>query len=269
MEQNKSTTLDRIKELNPGGISDNMMIARLSRILSETKFQENSLTSDSPKDPNQQQQASSELGQLLARDNVESTRQAIKQQYLEQYLTRFGLEEKPQQSQDNQKVIAQLERFKELKTQVASTPKQSFVRDTFNRAVGSFNNQNRQTQDREQEKQPFIRAVLDAVIIKGKNLGNQIRSFTNDRYTASLSVEDTKQILSIDRNQPKANQQNPAFKAQKEGLQDFKILQNSLSDLEVKDIVADTSQPTPQPQPRQLPQPKSQHKPKNKGLELD
>ncbi|RCJ19076.1 hypothetical protein A6770_32365 [Nostoc minutum NIES-26] len=278
MEQNKSSTLERIKEVNPGGISDNMMIARLSRALNESKSQPKDLSLNQETDPNRQQKAREELGQLLSKGNTEEYKQQVKQLYLEQYLTKFGIENvKPQPSQANQKVITQLEQFKERQkaalTHSEKPSVSSFAKNTFNKAIEAFKKPYEQIQDKDQDKKSFIRAVIDTIITKGKSLGNQTSEYENEGYRALLQVEDTKQILSIDRKQPQPNQSNPAFKAEKSGTSDFKVLQDNLSDQEAQNIVVDNQQSQPrQPQQLKLPlqtriQPKRDLK--NKAPELD
>lgn len=281
MEAKQSSTLEKIREINPGGISDNVMIARLSRLLRETSTQQPFLSTASstqesdPNDPNHQKKIRAELGQLLSKEDTQEDKQALKQQYLQQYLTKFGLEDvKPQQSQRQDNLITQLERLKARQKSALSTANQprntvsSFVKQTFDKVVQTFENQQESP-----DKKSFIRTVIDTIITRGKSLGEQQREYENDRYRASLQVEDTKQVLSIDRKQPQPDQENPAFKAEKQGNSDFQVLQDNLSAQEAQDVVANNQQPQ---QLLQLPQPQPQTKPriqkrtdKTPGPELD
>jgi hypothetical protein len=276
MEARKSSTLEKIREINPGGISDYVMIARLSRVLRENPAQQTSLSTASQEqesDPNRQQKVREELGRLLSRPDTQEDKQALKQQYLQQYLTKFGLEDvKPQQSQaDN--LITQLERLKSRQKSALSTANQpkstvsSFVKQTVDKVVKTFENQQESP-----DRKPFIRALMDNIITKGKILSDRLREYENDLYKASLQVEDTKQVLSIDRKQPQPNQENPAFKALKQGKGDFQVLQDNLSPQEAQDVVAN-NQPQPQPPQIQPPQQKPRIPPKQTektpGPELD
>ncbi|MBW4558060.1 MAG: hypothetical protein KME59_19430 [Trichormus sp. ATA11-4-KO1] len=269
MEQGKSSTLEKIKQVNPGGISDNMMVARLSRILNETKNAEkekDNLTVDSPE---RQQQPQQELGKLLSQgQNTDEYKQQLKQQYLSQYLAKFGLEEQKPQPQPSA-VITQLEKLSERqKSRQQSVPQKqsisSIVKDKFSKAVESVMGQNERT-NKDQEKKPFIIAVMDAIITRGKNIGNGINTYENEGYKAQLQVQNTKQILSIDRKKLQPQQQNPAFQAEKEGANDFKILRDDLSQAEVKNIV-ELNQQEP---PSQSPQTRIQQKRKEKDKGLD
>ncbi|WP_190571108.1 hypothetical protein [Nostoc parmelioides] len=251
MEVRKSSTLEKIREINPGGISDNMMIARLSRVLKETPTQQPYLSVDSSaqeSDPNRQQKVREELGQLLSKGNPEEDEQALKQQYLQQYLAKLGLKDvKPQQSQaDN--LITQLERLKERQKSALATANQpkntvsSLVRQTFDKVVKTFENKQESP-----DRKSFIRTVIDTIMTRGKSLGEQQREYENDLYKASFQVEHTKQVLSIDRKQPQPNQENPAFKAEKLGISDFQILQDNLSAQEAQDVVANNQPPLQKP----------------------
>ncbi|BAT56754.1 hypothetical protein NOS3756_57660 (plasmid) [Nostoc sp. NIES-3756] len=275
MEARKSSTLEKIREINPGGISDNMMIARLSRVLKETPIQQPSLsidTSAQESDPNRQQKIREELGQLLSKGSPEEDVQALKQQYLQQYLTKFGLEDvRPQQSQaDN--LITQLGRLKERQKSALSTANQpkntvsSFVKQTFDKVVKTFENQ-QQSPDRKS----FIRTVIDTIITRGKSLGEQQREYENDSYRASLQVEEQGQILNINRKQPQPDQENLAFKALKQGNGDFQVLRDNLSVQEAQDVVANNpqsqqSQQPPQPFKPRIPQKRTE---KTQGPSLD
>jgi hypothetical protein len=278
MEVRKSSTLEKIREINPGGISDNMMIARLSRVLKETPTQQPSLSVDSSaqeSDPNHQQKVREELGQLLSKGNLQEDGQALKQQYLQQYLAKFGLEDvKPQQSQaDN--LITQLERLKERQKLALSTanqpknPVSSLVRQTLNRVVETFENKQESS-----DRKSFIRTVIDTIITRGKSLGEQQREYENDLYRASLQVEDTKQVLSIDRKQPQPEQENPAFKALKQGNSNFQVLQDNLSAQEAQGVVANNqqaqqSQQPLKPQQQLIPRIQQKRADKTPGPELD
>jgi uncharacterized protein YdiU (UPF0061 family) len=272
MEANKSSTLDKIRAINPSGISDNMMIARLDRILNQPTTQQKDLSIDSHQetDPNRQPKALQELGQLLSKGNIEEYRQQLKAQYIKQYLTSFGLEQsQSQQSQTNQKIITQLQQFKELQKTVLLNPEQN---NNFSRKpVELINNLNEQAQHQDQNRKSFIRAVLDKIFTKGRSLGNQISAFENEGYRALLKVENTKQILSIDRKQLQPNQPNAAFKAEKLGNSDFQILQDNLSEQETQYLVADNQQLQQQSQQIQLPQKPNQPKRdlKNNAPEID
>ncbi|YAF99145.1 MAG: hypothetical protein AB3A66_27095 (plasmid) [Nodularia sp. CChRGM 3473] len=270
MEQGKSSTLNKIKEINPGGISDNMMVARLSRILNETKDLEKE-KANLAVDPESQNQPQQELGKLLSQgQNIDEYKQQLKQQYLSQYLAKFGLEEQKPQPQTST-IITQLEKLSErqklLKESVLQKEKQSIssiLKDRFSKAVESVRGQNEQL-NKDQEKKPFIRAVMDAIITRGKNIGNGINTYENEGYKAQLQVQNTKQILSIDRKKLQPQQQNPAFQAEKEGANDFKILKDDLSQAEVKNIV-ELNQQEPS---SQSPQTRIQQKRKEKDKGLD
>lgn len=275
MEARKSSTLEKIREINPGGISDNMMIARLSRVLRETPVQETSLSTASPtqeSDPNRQQKIREELGQLLSKPDTQEDSPALKQQYIQQYLTKFGLEDaKPQLPSQADNVITQLERFKERQKSALSTANQtkntvsSFVKQTFNKVAKTFENQ-----PQSPDRKSFIRTVIDTIMTRGKNLGEQQREYENDTYKASLQVEDTKQVLSIDRKQPQPNQENPAFKALKQGKGDFQVLQDNLSPQEAQNVVANNQPQQPPPQIQEpLQKPRSPKRDKTQGLDLD
>lgn len=273
MEKGKSLTLEKIKEINPGSISDNMMVARLSRVLNETRVKDKekaNLVIDSSDRQQQSQQPQQELGKLLSQgQNIDEYKQQFKQQYLSQYMKKFGLEEQKPQTQKSA-VLTQLERLssrhKSLEQPVAIEKQNvpSSIKDRFIKAVELIKSPKERPQEKDQEKKSFIRAIIDTIITKGKKLGNDISGYENDRYKAQLQVQDTKQILSIDRKNLQPQQQNPAFKAQKEGANDFKILQNDLSQSEVKDIVELNKQQ------QQSPQGKLQHqrKEKDKGLDI-
>jgi hypothetical protein len=269
MEAKQASTLEKIRAINPGGISDNMMAARLSRVLNQSTTQEEiSIDSRQDSEPNRQAKVREELGQLLSKGNIEEYRQQLKAQYIKQYLNLFGLEEvQLQESQANQKLITQLQQLREIqKAALPSTEKS----DSFSKKpIELKTNLKEQTQNQEQTQKSFIRVVLDKIITKGRSLGNQISAFENEGYRALLKVENTKQILSIDRKQPQPNQSNPAFKAEKLGASDFQILKDNLSEQETQNIVADNQQPQ---QPPQIQLPQKQIQPKrdfNKGPELD
>jgi hypothetical protein len=275
MEARKSSTLEKIREINPGGISDNMMIARLSRVLKETPIQQPSLsidTSAQESDPNRQQKIREELGQLLSKGSPEEDGQALKQQYLQQYLTKFGLEDVKLQQSLSDNLITQLERLKERQKSALSTANQpkntvsSFVKQTFDKVVKTFENQQQST-----DRKSFIRTVIDTIITRGKSLGEQQREYENDSYRASLQVEEQGQILNINRKQPQPDQENLAFKALKQGNGDFQVLRDNLSVQEAQDVVANNpqsqqSQQPPQPFKPRIPQKRTE---KTQGPSLD
>ncbi|BBD63415.1 hypothetical protein NIES2109_62650 (plasmid) [Nostoc sp. HK-01] len=266
MSANQTSTLEKIRAINPGGISDNMMIARLSRALNQSTTQQKDLSISSPQqetEPTHQQKAREELGQLLSKGNIEDYKQQLKQQYIQQYLTAFGLEQTQlQKSQVNQKLITQLQQFRGIQKAVLSSTEKS---NNFSKnQVELTNNLQKQAQHQDQNKKSFIRVVLDKIITKGRSLGNQISAFENQGYKALLQIDDTKQIFSIDRKQPQPEKSNPAFKAEKLGASDFQILEDNLTEQETQDIIA------PNQQQIQLPQPRIQPKRdlKNNGPEI-
>ncbi|MBD2472166.1 hypothetical protein [Nostoc sp. FACHB-145] len=267
MSANQTSTLEKIRAINPGGISDNMMIARLSRALNQSTTQQKNLSITPPHqetDSNRQQQAREELGHLLlSKGNIEDYKQQLKQQYVQQYLIAFGLERTQlQESQTNQRLITQLQQFREIQKAVLSPSERN---NSSRKPIELTTNPPENTQNQESDKKSFIRVVLDKIITKGRSLGNQISAFENQGYKALLKVDDTKQILSIDRLQPQPEQSNPAFKAEKLGASDFQILEDNLTEQETQDIIA------PNQQQIQLPQPQIQPKRdlKNNGLEID
>ncbi|BBD62882.1 hypothetical protein NIES2109_57320 (plasmid) [Nostoc sp. HK-01] len=271
MSAKQSSTLEKIRAINPGDISDNMMIARLSRVLNQFPTQQKDLSIDSHQetDPNRQDKARQELGQMLSKGDTEEYKQQLKAQYIQKYITSFGLEQPQlQKSQANQKLTTQLQQFREIQKAALSATEKS---NNFSRKpIALTNALQEQTQYQDQNKKSFIRAVLDKIITKGKSLGNQISAFENQGYRALLSFDDTKQILSIDRKQLQPDQSNPAFKAEKLGASDFQILQDNLTEQETQNIVADNQQLQQQPPQVQVPQKQIQPKRDfNKGPELD
>jgi hypothetical protein len=225
MPENKSSTLDKIREINPGGISDTMLIARLNRVLSETPDQASkSLDSTNQKSDSQlPQTARQELGQLLIKGQSQPEyKQQLKQEYLSYYLNKFGVESPQNTPTKQQGMLEQLEQFKqriqEREKSLGLTQKQSEARLT------------------DDSKKSFIRIVMDNIITKGKGLGNQIRGYDLNGYKTQLRVQDNKQVVSVERTNPQPRQPNPAFKAEKEGGMEFNILQDNLSQQEVKEI---------------------------------
>lgn len=249
MSVNQTSTLEKIRAINPGGISDNMMIARLSRALNQSTTQQKDLSISSPQqetEPTHQQKAREELGQLLSKGNIEDYKQQLKQQYVQQYLTAFGLERTQlQESQTNQRLITQLQQFREIQKAVLSPSERN---NSSRKPIELTTNLPENTQNQESDKKSFIRVVLDKIITKGRSLGNQISAFENQGYKALLQVDDTKQILSIDRKQPQPEQSNPAFKAEKLGASDFQILEDNLTEQETQDIIAPNQQQIQLPQ---------------------
>ncbi|MBD6620343.1 hypothetical protein FNW02_32315 [Komarekiella sp. 'clone 1'] len=230
MPERKFSTLEKIREINPGIISDNMMIARLNRILKESKPSEKVNTVDAnhlQKSPQELQQASLELGQLLSKGQpLEEYRQQLKTKYLSQYLNKFGVES-PQNTQPKQQsVLSQLEQFKqriqEREKSLGKTQRQSEAL--------------LEVRSPDDSKKSFIRTVMDNIITKGKSLGNQIRGYDVNGYKTQLEIQDNKQVVSVERSNPQATQTNPAFKAEKEGSKEFNILQDNLSQQEAKEI---------------------------------
>ncbi|MBE9036588.1 hypothetical protein [aff. Roholtiella sp. LEGE 12411] len=228
MSSRKTSTLEKVREINPGGISDNMMIARLNRILKESTSEKvNTDANHLQKSPQELQQASLELGQLLSKGQpLEEYRQQLKTKYLSQYLNKFGVES-PQNTQPKQQsVLSQLEQFKQ---RIQEQEKYLSLTSEQSEALLEA----RLTKD---SKKSFIRIVMDNIITKGKGLGNQIRGYDLNGYKTQLRVQDNKQVVSVERTNPQPTQPNPAFKAEKEGGMEFNILQDNLSQQEAREI---------------------------------
>ncbi|MBW4689926.1 MAG: hypothetical protein KME40_33800 [Komarekiella atlantica HA4396-MV6] len=230
MSSRKTSTLEKIREINPGGISDNMMVARLNRILNESKSSKKintAATEHLQKSPQELQQANLELGQLLSKgQSIEEYRQQIKTTYLSQYLNKFGVES-PQNTQPKQQsVLSQLEQFQQ---RIQKREK----------SLGKTQRQSEallEVRSPDDSKKSFIRTVMDNIITRGKNLGNHIHGFDVNGYKTQLEIQDNKQVVSVERSNPQVTQPNPAFKAEKESGKEFNILQDNLSQQEVKEI---------------------------------
>ncbi|MCC5604707.1 hypothetical protein [Nostoc favosum] len=189
MLENKSSTLDKIREVNPGGVSDNILIFRLNRILTETTGQaSSSLDSPTQKSPSEfPQTARQELGKLLTQGQVSpESKQQFKQEYLSYYLNKFGLESPQNTLTKQQGTLAQLELFKQRIQRAEPTQKQ------FLSAAS------KQINTPEQQKKTFIKTIVDNIVTKGKELGNHIRGYDVNGYKTQLRLQDNKQILSND-----------------------------------------------------------------------
>lgn len=227
MLENKSSTLDKIREVNPGGVSDNILIFRLNRILTETTGQaSSSLDSPTQKSPSElSETARQELGELLTQGQIQpESKQQLKQEYLSYYLNKFGLESPQNTLTKQQGTLAQLELFKQRIQRAEPTQKQ------FLSAAS------KQINTPEQQKKTFIKTIVDNIVTKGKELGNHIRGYDVNGYKTQLRLQDSKQILSVERTNSQSTQPNPAFKAEKFDSKEFNILQDNLSQQEVKQI---------------------------------
>ncbi|MDZ8264275.1 hypothetical protein [Nostoc sp. ChiQUE01b] len=259
MPERKTSTLEKVREINPVGISDNMMIARLNRILKESKSSKRVNTvgaNNFQKSPQELQQASLELGQLLSKGQpLEEYRQQLKTKYLSQYLNKFGVES-PQNTQPRQQsVLSQLEQFKQRIQQ-----REKSLRKTQRQSEALL-----EARLTDNSKKSFIRTVMDNIITKGKSLGNQIRGYDIDGYKTQLRVQDNKQIVSVERTNPQPTYPNLAFKAEKDDSREFTILQDNLEKQEIRQIIDNSQQQQRQLQSR-LQQRKQQ---KNNSPEID
>lgn len=269
MENNHfSSIMETICAINrDSGLSNNIMAYRLALIIEQNPrtFQSTSTLSTQ-----QRETLLSDLKTSLSHNSqsVENYRQSLKNQYYEQYLTKFGVAP----SSTNEPQPDNFSRVNNLIDQKKQTfLQQNLSSGKHNLLFGRSSNypfpdqlphivppESPSTQTNESLKQSLIPAVMNTIMTMGKDTDNTGRVYNGIVYRLQLLLKEGIQFLNVNRKSDPPDA--IAFSAYKDESNEFTITQNNLSDQETLRLITFDKQQT-----KHLKISDNQ----NKGIELD
>lgn len=242
-----TSVIDTISTLNSStGISNNMMAYRLSLIMEYAK--QNPI--ESTNTPEKREDTQEELGKLLSTDtpSIEEYRQSLKNQFLLEYLNKFGVDKAESETKAETKAQTQSPTPTRVENLIAQK-KEQFLNQMLEaqkpntswlqRETNNISKVNETSSDNELDNSPsapndLIPAVMGTVIAKGEDTKNQGRVYEGVAYRLQLLIQEGMQLLRIHRK----NDQSKAFEAYKDDdISEFKVIENNLTPSETQNII--------------------------------